>query len=205
MKAILGGHWQPAPAGWTEFTERQIDITKRLPWNNDSMDAIFTEHVIEHVSFQSAIYFMRESFRTLRQGGVFRVVAPMVEVFTNLNARPDFMAKYAKEQMSPYYKTEISELSALSLDMEESLLPFIVDFMVRKHGHQFCWSGHLMRAVLLKIGFSDAAVSSPGRSAFDKETCLERRIRGTHADNLERDFGPGIIFDPESGVVEARK
>ncbi len=205
MKLILGGHWTAAPAGWTAMTEKEQDITHRLRFGDGTVDAIFTEHVVEHIPFYAAIAFMRESLRVLKKGGVFRCVAPMTHVFTDPHAPPAYMERYAREQMPPYYKNEISELAKLGLSLEADLEPWLIDFLVRKHGHQFCWSGILMARVLRQIGFSATHVASPGVSAFDQSTCIERRIRGTHAENLERDFGKDIIFDPESGVVEAVK
>ena len=205
MRLILGGHWGAAPAGWTAMSEKEQNITQRLRFNDGTVDTIFTEHVIEHITFLGAVGFMRESLRVLKTGGVFRCVAPMTHVFARPDARVLFMKRYASEQMSPYYKPEIAELSKLGLDLDTYVEPWIIDFLVRKHGHQFCWSGLLMAKVLQKVGFSATHVASPGESVFDQSSCIERRIRGTHAENLERDFGAGIVFDPESGVVEAMK
>lgn len=207
MKLILGGHWNKGPEGWTPLTERDQDITRRLKWADNSVDVIFTEHVIEHITFLQAIGFMKEAKRVLKPGGIFRVVAPMVDVFSEAEFRePDYLMKrYCQEQMAPYYKDEVAALQSLDLDLTVSILPFLTDFLVRKHGHQFCWSTVLMKKVLEAIGFSHAVISSPGVSAFDSTTCLERTIRGTHGENAQRDFGADLVFDPESGVVEAQK
>ncbi len=206
MRVILGGHWNNPPEGWAALSEKQQDITRRLNYTDGSVDVIFTEHVIEHIAFLPAIGFMRESLRVLKPGGIFRCAAPMTHVFTSIDHHPaEWMAKYVLEQMTPYYGPEIAELGKLGLGLAADPRPFLVDFLVRKHGHQFCWSGKLMQQVLLKIGFSDAQVVVPGSSHYDPTTCIERKIRGTHAENLERDFGKGVVFDPETGVVEARK
>jgi len=205
MKVILGGHWDKAPAGWTALNEREQDITHPLRWPDNSVDTIFTEHVVEHIHFLPAIGFMKEAFRVLKPGGVFRCVAPMTHVFTKLDYNPEWIARYAFEQMRPYYPNEIAALDKLGLNLQTDLKPFLVDFLVRKHGHQFCWSGLLMAKVLQKIGFSATHVASPGISEFDQDSCLERTVRGTNAENFARDFGADTVFDPESGVVEAKK
>lgn len=206
MKLILGGHWCQAPEGWTEFKEQGQDITQRLRFVDDSVDAIFTEHVVEHINFFQAIGFMRESLRILKPGGIFRCVAPMTDIFTNpFKWPPEILKRYTQEQMAPYYVAEIDALNSLGLTLATDIRPWLVDFLVRKHGHQFCWTSELMRDVLLKLGFSSAEVASPGKSFFDDSTCLERTIRGIHAENSRGEFGPDFTFDPESGVVEARK
>lgn len=204
MKLIMGGHWDKAPQGWTALTEKQQDITRKLNFKDGAVDAIFTEHVVEHISMISAVGFMRESLRVLRPGGIFRCVAPMTHVFTDPQWHPEWMARYTFEQMRPYYEKEIAELQKIGLGLETDWKPFLVDFLVRKHGHQFCWSGGLMASVLKGVGFSDVHVSRPGLSVYDPSTCLERTIRGTNAERFSEDF-PGHWFDPESGVVEAVK
>jgi len=205
MKVILGGHWDKAPEGWTALTEKQQDITQRLNFQDGSVDAIFTEHVIEHIPFIPAIGFMREAFRVLRPGGILRTVAPMTHVFSNPDWHPEWLARYTFEQMRPYYEGEIAELRKMGLSLDTDMRPFLVDFLVRKHGHQFCWSGGLMASVLKGIGFSNIHVSRPGLSVYDASTCLERKIRGTNAERFAKDFGDEAYFDPESGVVEAVK
>lgn len=206
MKLILGGHWNKGPEGWTALTERDQDITRRLKWADNSVEAIFTEHVIEHINFFQAIGFFREAKRVLKPGGILRIVAPMVDVFTNpFKWTLDLLKRYSWEQMAPYYKAEIDVLSGLGLSLVTDIRPWLVDFLVRKHGHQFCWSTDLLHEVLLRLGFEAAEVASPGKSFFDETTCIERTIRGIHAENAIKEFGPDFKFDPESGVVEARK
>lgn len=206
MKLIMGGHWTRPPAGWTALTEKQQDITKKLNFKDDTVDVIFTEHVIEHIAMISAIGFMREALRVLKPGGIFRCAAPMTHAFADITGQPgEWVNRYTREQMVPYYKSEISELAKLGLSLETDPQPFVIDFLVRKHGHQFCWSGHLMAKVLAKLGFSEALVVAPGDSNYDESTCLERTVRGTNADVFARDFGRDARFDLETGVVEARK
>ena len=60
MKLILGGHWAQAPKNWTILTEAEQDITKPLNFPDNSVDAIFTEHVIEHISMERGIFFIKE-------------------------------------------------------------------------------------------------------------------------------------------------
>lgn len=95
-------------------------------------------------------------------------------------------------------------LSGLGLSVQTDPLPFLFHSLLKKHGHQFCWSTTLMVEVLRKIGFKEVNVASPGVSAYDPSTAIERRVRGVHAEHLKRDLGVEL-YDPESGIVEARK
>lgn len=63
--------------GWINTDKAQIDITKRLPFDDNSIDAIYLEHVIEHISPGDGLRFLRECRRALIPGrGVVRVAFP---------------------------------------------------------------------------------------------------------------------------------
>lgn len=203
MKLILGGHWCEAPEGWLALKQADQDITKRLNFDDNSVDVIFTEHVIEHITFIEGVAFLRECYRVLKPSGIIRTVAPMIETMIRFQ-NDEFGKRYASDSLHPFYQNEAQVLASLGLNLQYDPHPFMIDSMVRKHGHQFCWSQKLLRRVLLKIGFLQAEYADPGQSALDQATAIERTIRGVHGDNLIRDFGPQV-YDPESGIVEARK
>lgn len=63
--------------GWINTDKAQIDITKRLPFDDNSVDVIYLEHVIEHISPGEGLRFLRECRRILIPGrGVVRVAFP---------------------------------------------------------------------------------------------------------------------------------
>jgi predicted SAM-dependent methyltransferase len=76
MNLIFGGHWKQHEDGWEILTEKDQDITAPLKFNDNSVNAIFTEHVIEHVNLCQGIFFLKEAFRILKPGGILRTVAP---------------------------------------------------------------------------------------------------------------------------------
>jgi hypothetical protein len=126
----------------------------------------------------------------------------MIETMVKFQTDP--LAKlYAHSSLKPWYHAEAQALSSLGISLDFDPFPIFIDSMIRKHGHQCCWSEKLMVEVLTKIGFSDVRKSSLGESHFDKSTAIERRVRGI---DLATSYqNSGIIYDPESGVVEAKK
>ena len=58
-----------------------VDITKPLPFFDNSMDAIFCEEAIEHISKDSGRRMLEECLRVLRPGGVLRITTPDLDYF----------------------------------------------------------------------------------------------------------------------------
>lgn len=56
-----------------------LSILKPLPIEDSSIYLAFTSHTIEHLTDQMVIYWLREIRRTLKPGGVLRIVTPDIE------------------------------------------------------------------------------------------------------------------------------
>jgi predicted SAM-dependent methyltransferase len=57
------------------------DLRKGLPFQDGSCAAIFSEHVIEHLTKEDALKMLRECHRVLQKGGVLRLSTPDAERF----------------------------------------------------------------------------------------------------------------------------
>jgi len=53
--------------------------TEPLPFEENSFDAIYANHVIEHMFLEEALFSLREIRRVLKKGGVLRVTVPDLE------------------------------------------------------------------------------------------------------------------------------
>ena len=56
-----------------------LDVKKRFPFPDNFFDAVFSSHIIEHLSKDDAISMLSESRRVLKPNGVCRVVAPSLK------------------------------------------------------------------------------------------------------------------------------
>jgi len=63
------------------FADAYVDITKKLPFCDNSIDAIFCEEVIEHFSLNAGIVILRECRRILKPGGILRIITPNLDWF----------------------------------------------------------------------------------------------------------------------------
>lgn len=53
-----------------------LDITKELPFKDNSIDEILASHVLEHLEGESFFKLMEEAHRVLKEGGVFKIRVP---------------------------------------------------------------------------------------------------------------------------------
>jgi SAM-dependent methyltransferase len=58
---------------------RAYDLRKGLPYAENSYDAVYTSHVLEHLTPRDARASVQEQFRVLRRGGTIRVAVPDLE------------------------------------------------------------------------------------------------------------------------------
>ena len=66
-----------------EFNRRTnivfADATKKFNFDNNSVDVIYTSHMLEHLSKNSANHFIKECNRVLKKGGILRIVVPDIK------------------------------------------------------------------------------------------------------------------------------
>lgn len=62
----------------TEFTHetRTVDVRKKLPFKDNSVTAVYTGELLEHLTQAEGKFFLRECFRVLKLGGTLRIRVP---------------------------------------------------------------------------------------------------------------------------------
>lgn len=58
-----------------------VDLARPLPFPDNSVDSIFCEEAIEHISKSAGEGMLRECFRILKTGGIIRVSTPDLDYF----------------------------------------------------------------------------------------------------------------------------
>ena len=60
------------------------DLSKNIPFADNTFDLVYHSHVLEHFSQAVAVNFIEECYRVLRPGGIVRVVVPDLEQIARL-------------------------------------------------------------------------------------------------------------------------
>jgi len=180
-----GGNILP---GWTNLQESNGDITKTLPYGDESVDYILAEHVVEHVTHQEAWRFFKECQRVLKTDGVLRVVVPdLVKIFYNVSE--DY-----KQLIAGQIDGWLRVAGIFTWHGGEVTHEDIVKSLIFCHGHKACWTEQLLIVFLEAQGFHVKA-KPYGKSHHSELNNVDGHWKVMGLDNCIR----------ESSVVEAIK
>jgi SAM-dependent methyltransferase len=89
---------------WTNLDLKESDLSEdwmgddinhdllantKIPQEDDSLDAIYASHVMEHIPQNSVEYFFKDAKRMLKPGGIMRISVPNTDLAINAFLRDD--------------------------------------------------------------------------------------------------------------------
>ena len=134
----------------------QLDVTIALPFENDTFDYIFSEHVIEHISYPEGAYMLKECFRVLKPGGVLRVGTPDLAFLVNLY-REDEAASQSRTQIEQEFLEYFlaNEIKDRETNAPVDFDTYLINKFVRAWGHEFIYDEKSLRHMMKTLGFVD--------------------------------------------------
>lgn len=175
MRKIQFGAGSLHIVGW-ENHDMDVDVTKPLPYPNESVNFIFSDNMLEHVTPQQAWSYLDECFRILVHGGVVRTTIP------------DFV-RILRLKNSAWLRVNqgVTNNNGSIKDQLKSVL-----FC---HGHQGLWSAELLAAVKESLGFVRVQILEAGKSTVPELQDVEQ-----HHHSVGRE-----VAWAEAGCVEGTK
>lgn len=52
------------------------DLTRKFPWEDGSVDVVYSSHTLEHFTREQGRLFLTECYRVLKRNGIIRIVVP---------------------------------------------------------------------------------------------------------------------------------
>ena len=81
----LGSGIKKGKNGWITVDDNGADIfhdlRRKIPLPNETVDQIYTSHLLEHLSFKDMTIFINECFRVLKKGGSLSVCVPDASLY----------------------------------------------------------------------------------------------------------------------------
>jgi len=165
-----------------------LDASKPFPFETDSVDRIYSEHMIEHVDFAAGQAMLRECFRVLKPGGRFRIATPDFDIFVGLVNGP------LGDDARRYVSTSNRRNGGVP-ENEVNDPIYAVNRMFSGHGHRFLYSEKLVQQCLSGLGFENVTRFNVGESADPEFNDIEDH--GNRIDDQSNRF--------QTLVVEAEK
>jgi predicted SAM-dependent methyltransferase len=166
-------------------TAVHLDMRQRFPFQDETFDYIYTEHVIEHISYGDGLRLLTECFRVLKRPGKIRISTPDLHFLVDL-ARPD-----KSDLQRAYIKWAANSFIPGAPDDNEV---FVINNFVRNWGHTFIYDENTLRGALQNAGFTAIA-------KFDQHESNDAALR-----NLENEHHlPPDFLRLESFTLEGSK
>jgi predicted SAM-dependent methyltransferase len=121
------------------------DLNKQMPFEDESFEAVYHSHVLEHLTKEQGKAFLAECFRVLKHGGILRVVVPDLERIARLYLENLDKAEEGDERASARHEWMLLELldqmvretSGGEMGRYFQLNPMPAeDFVIERFGHQ---------------------------------------------------------------------
>ncbi len=136
------------------------DVRKRLPFDDNSMEVVYSSHMFEHLDRAVAINFLRESRRMLVDGGILRI------------AVPDLARKARAYSESGDADVFVESLN-MSHDSSSALRERVVDRVVGFRQHRWMYDATSLSHLLESNGFSSVMALKPGETMIDSPGQLD--------------------------------
>jgi predicted SAM-dependent methyltransferase len=123
-----------------------LDATNVFPFKENTFDYIFSEHMIEHVTFQKGFKMLSECHRVLRNNGKIRVSTPDLQFLIDLyrDKKSELQLEYIK-----WYTERFNKDAPYPYDT------FVINSFVREWGHLFIYDEKTLRASMEEAGFTN--------------------------------------------------
>lgn len=138
------------------------DLSEGLPFADSTCSAIFSEHVIEHVSKDHAVRLLAECYRVLKVGGILRLSTPDAG---------RYLRSYAGDGE---FLRQVSFQEPIETPLDR------INQMMREHGqHLWVYDAESLILLLRKVGFN---------SACEQQYRVSNHPRMRELDSAERAF-----------------
>ncbi len=183
---------------------RVHNLSKGIPYPDNSVDAIYHSHLMEHIDREHVPGFLAEIWRVLKVGGIHRICVPDLEALAReyLKSLEDAVSsghanghEKAIEGMIEQSVRREAHGSSLQPRMRRALENFLFgDARSRGETHQWMYDRINLPALLAQQGFSEVLIVSWNKSEIPgwSEAGLERAQTG-------EEYKPGSLY------VECRK
>jgi len=162
------------------------DCRKSMPFDNDSVDVIFAEHVFEHFEYptQSSV-FLKECHRCLKRGGVVRIIVPDGGLYLSLYNSPTWEEIV---RIRPLVSCEDGYKDGWLGTVYRTKMEFINAVFRQGVEHKFIYDSQTLEFHMKSCGFEEVqrqvfGISASPHPPLDSEA---RRLESLYVEGIKR-------------------
>jgi predicted SAM-dependent methyltransferase len=148
---------------WQPGVDVCCDITNGLPFPDNYVAGIFTEHCLEHIPFRSTMFVLEEFRRILQPGGYIRVVVPDLEIYIDSYKSGAPMPYASGDPVDGIYSSAMT-----------------INRIMRNHGHQFIYDFATMEKLLARSCFCEITKTRCGVGKLGHLDTPERAVESLY-------------------------
>jgi hypothetical protein len=143
------------------------DLTKRLPWADGTVDAIYCSHTLEHLDREQGARFLVECRRVIGPHGVVRIVVPDLAAYVRRYLAGRLRAEQFLEELAVLHGSGVTGL-------KRALAPFV------SYPHKCMYDADSLTRALQAAGFH-VILRAPFESAIGSLRDIELEDRTVDA------------------------
>jgi predicted SAM-dependent methyltransferase len=163
------------------------NLRKELPFPNESVDYIFSSHMLEHLYKDDAARLLAECYRVLKKGGLICIVVPDLQFLAER-----YLENIAEgtQDMKTTPSDEFLEMLSFCQGQRTGLVHTVVSYMFGSP-HRWMWDQISLTKLLTSSGFIDVQKKSYKEGEMPDIDYLDNRA--THSLYMEAKKSHGSI------------
>jgi predicted SAM-dependent methyltransferase len=142
-----------------------MNLNKKWNYRDNSIDVVYASHLFEHLTLASAKLFLTESYRTLKPGGVIRIVVPDLYKISK---------KYISEYENGTYENSSTEFIMWAINMHRDgqygnigfFKKLILEWQGYPHQHKFMYDEKSLTKLFEGSNFKNILSLTYGNSSY---------------------------------------
>lgn len=163
-----------------------VDVTESFPFEDGTFNYVFSEHLVEHLSYNQGRFMLGECYRVLKPGGRLRITTPDLMRLVSLCSR------YKSKTKRAYVKYAIDRFLP---DIGTYSECFVVNNFFRCWGHQFIYDSITLQRAMEKEGFTRITRYEAGQSDNENLRGIDSHGKAYGAIGLAMNRYETMIFE----------
>jgi predicted SAM-dependent methyltransferase len=144
------------------------NATARIPCASNSVSAVYSSHMIEHLDRGEARAFLTEVRRILRPGGVVRIAAPDI-------------ARQVQHYLATGDADNFIASTRMGLNRPVGIMAWMKWVLVGPRHHLWMYDGDSLAKLLYEAGFTNVVVMPPGKTTIADPGDLDLEERASES------------------------